>query len=194
MRIEGKISINATNLNAWYEIFGARSGAWNDLDFGIWLEYGKSGLYLSHKTNIHNKVDNLISMNIPFKISTNLGKYYINDNLAYDFNNEIYVNDNRPLYLFKVNDADDHPQAPMTLYYWKIWDDNNLLRDFVPCYRKSDGVIGLYDRVEGKFYTNKGTGTFLKGNDINNNNNGSTTQTSTNETLPNDYQKVDIAK
>lgn len=52
------------------------------------------------------------------------------------------------------------------IYYTKIWDNNILVRHFIPCYRKSDGVIGMYDLVENKFYTNSGTGTFIKGNDI----------------------------
>lgn len=38
--------------------------------------------------------------------------------------------------------------------------------DLVPCYRKSDGEIGFYDLVNDVFYTNKGTGTFLKGKDV----------------------------
>ena len=38
--------------------------------------------------------------------------------------------------------------------------------DFVPCYRKSDGEIGLYDTVSKTFFTNQGTGTFLKGADV----------------------------
>lgn len=33
----------------------------------------------------------------------------------------------------------------------------------VPCYRKSDNVIGMYDTVKGKFYTNQGTGRFTRG-------------------------------
>ena len=37
----------------------------------------------------------------------------------------------------------------------------------VPCYRKSDNVIGAYDTVTDTFYTNAGTGTFTKGNDVN---------------------------
>lgn len=43
--------------------------------------------------------------------------------------------------------------------------DGTPIRNFVPCYRKSDGVIGLYDTIEDKFYTNIGTGNFTKGND-----------------------------
>lgn len=35
-----------------------------------------------------------------------------------------------------------------------------------PCYRKSDNVIGLYDIANNKFYEIKGTGSFIKGNDV----------------------------
>ena len=53
------------------------------------------------------------------------------------------------------------------LYYAKVWNSSNeVVREFIPCYRKSDGVIGLYDLVNNVFYTNAGTGTFLKGQDI----------------------------
>lgn len=38
--------------------------------------------------------------------------------------------------------------------------------DLIPCYRKADDVIGMYDLVTGTFYTNKGSGTFLKGKPI----------------------------
>lgn len=34
------------------------------------------------------------------------------------------------------------------------------------CYRKSDGVIGMYDVENDVFYTNDGTGDFIKGADI----------------------------
>ena len=44
--------------------------------------------------------------------------------------------------------------------------DGTPIRNFVPCYRVADGVIGLYDTVEGKFYTNAGTGAFTKGADV----------------------------
>jgi hypothetical protein len=41
--------------------------------------------------------------------------------------------------------------------------DGTKLRNFVPCYRIADEVIGFYDTVNGVFYENAGTGTFLKG-------------------------------
>lgn len=36
----------------------------------------------------------------------------------------------------------------------------------VPCYRRADGVIGMYDTVSKTFFTNQGTGSFTKGEDI----------------------------
>ena len=56
----------------------------------------------------------------------------------------------------------------MRVYSFKMYSNEVLVRDFVPCYRKSDNVIGLYDRVNGKFYENLGTGTFVKGSNIGN--------------------------
>lgn len=47
-------------------------------------------------------------------------------------------------------------------YYVKIYESWNLVRDFIPCYRKSDWVIWLYDLVEKQFYTNQWSWTFTK--------------------------------
>ena len=52
------------------------------------------------------------------------------------------------------------------VYSCQIYDSGILARDFVPCYRKADGVVGLYDLVNGVLYTNAGTGAFAKGADV----------------------------
>ena len=51
----------------------------------------------------------------------------------------------------------------MKLYAMYIYDNGNLVRDFVPCYRKADNVAGLYDLVNNVFYTNAGSGVFTVG-------------------------------
>lgn len=55
----------------------------------------------------------------------------------------------------------------MKLYAMYIYDNGNLVRDFVPCYRKADNVAGLYDLVNNVFYTNAGSGVFAVGADSN---------------------------
>ena len=47
------------------------------------------------------------------------------------------------------------------LYSFKAWKNGELIRNFVPCYRKSDGEVGLYDLVTKEFFANAGTGEFI---------------------------------
>lgn len=54
----------------------------------------------------------------------------------------------------------------MKVYRLKLYENNALVREYVPCYRVSDNEIGLYELVNNVFYPNNGTGTFNKGNDI----------------------------
>lgn len=54
-----------------------------------------------------------------------------------------------------------------TVKSFRYWDkDDNLLRDMVPCYRRSDNVIGMFDLVSQTFFTNAGTGVFTVGEDV----------------------------
>lgn len=55
---------------------------------------------------------------------------------------------------------------PLKIYACIINDGGVIIRNFVPCYRKADTVIGMYDLVDEQFYTNLGTGNFTKGDDI----------------------------
>ena len=74
---------------------------------------------------------------------------------------------NKTIRLFKIGSV-----APFIgrVYYIRIYDNDEVVRNFLPCYRRSDGVVGMYDTVGGVFYTNSGTGSFTKGPDIGKNN------------------------
>lgn len=51
--------------------------------------------------------------------------------------------------------------------YFIIYENDNVIFNLIPCYRKSDNTIGMYDLVNGVFYTNAGTGSFNKGQNQN---------------------------
>lgn len=62
------------------------------------------------------------------------------------------------------------------IYYCKIFEENILQRNFIPCYSTTTvtdvagvqvpaNTKGMYDLVNNEFYTNQGTGDFSKGND-----------------------------
>lgn len=69
-----------------------------------------------------------------------------------------------PLYILAQNQGGTATLVSnIKLYSFKILEDNELIRNMIPCYRISDNVIGMYDTVNNVFYTNAGTGVFGKG-------------------------------
>ena len=51
------------------------------------------------------------------------------------------------------------------VYYFKIWQNNTLTHNFIPA-KNSSGVVGMYDTVGNRFYTNAGTGEFIAGDPV----------------------------
>lgn len=49
------------------------------------------------------------------------------------------------------------------IYRCKIYENDVLIRDFIPARRNSDGVVGMYDAVNDILFTNQGTGSFIAG-------------------------------
>ncbi len=94
---------------------------------------------------------------------------YLNWTLKKTFSNStsstLYDN---PVYLFALDsDWGTYDYFYWKSYYCKLWDDsNNLIKDLVPCYRIADWEIWMYDLVTDTFFTNQGTWTFAKGNDV----------------------------
>ena len=71
------------------------------------------------------------------------------------------------LVLFSVNTGGtvDTRRISGKLYNCKIYDNNEIVRDFIPC-KNPSGVIGLYDTVNSQFYQNAGSGAFVAGPEI----------------------------
>ena len=67
-----------------------------------------------------------------------------------------------PLYIFNcnINGAPFSSGLAGNLYRLTIKENDIIVRDYIPCYRKSDSKPGLYDIVNKQFYTNAGSGEF----------------------------------
>lgn len=53
-----------------------------------------------------------------------------------------------------------------SLYSVRLSQGNDVVREYIPCFRKSDGVIGLYEKFTNTFLENAGTGSFIAGPEI----------------------------
>lgn len=104
----------------------------------------------------------------------------LNNRNTIEVNNSLIINENTVktvsavsftstynLFLFANNNVGT-AQLPgsMKLYSFKIYDNETLVRDFVPCIVDSTGEVGLYDLVGKQFYGNAGTGIFTAGPEV----------------------------
>lgn len=89
----------------------------------------------------------------PTWIKINGTSYSLNAGSSYSNNN---------IRLFSVYGDSTSTRWHFKVYSFQIYNNWTLIRDLVPCYRKSDSVIWMYDLVNNVFYTNAGSWTFVK--------------------------------
>lgn len=110
----------------------------------------------------------LYTTNTLYTVSMNkFGNYEIISNgsnilTAVSSSSNHYSNDVNSLYLFgrNTNSGLTHPFFGK-IYYFKLYEDKQLIHYLVPCIRKSDNKPGMYDLISRVFYTNNGSGEFV---------------------------------
>jgi hypothetical protein len=75
---------------------------------------------------------------------------------------------NNPMLLFARGEKSGiaSASAKFKLYGFTMTNGGEFVWDAVPCYRKSDGAIGLYNFVTNRFYENNGADDFIKGDNV----------------------------
>ena len=159
----------ASNLDAssYFMLYGSRTSVssndkhsfYKESNTGYYAGFGGdnlsgSGIYNTSSTELHT-------------IKNGARGLYVDDILITTYQNYTF-NSTLSMYLFGLNQANtlDSRTFKGKIYSCKIYEDSSLIRDFIPCYSKTDNVVGLYDIVNDVFYTNRGTGEFIEGDDI----------------------------
>lgn len=143
-----------------------------------WLFDGRESDATKGKGVFYDPRDNLSKVSCDYVYSYGDARYRFtalnpSDRLHIDYNkNVITINghvhtfsaitfqSNHSIALFALNNGgafESHGSA--RIYSCKIYDNDFLVRNFVPCKNAQD-EIGLYDLVTETFYANKGTGVF----------------------------------
>ena len=90
------------------------------------------------------------------------GRCYVDGILQYNYNQE-NIDNNFNIYVFKYNNGGTPVGGGRgKLYYFKIYDNDVLVRDFIPVIDNNE-IPCMFDKVESKFYYNQGTGQFIAG-------------------------------
>lgn len=87
---------------------------------------------------------------------------FFDNNIVELFSERTFSNPNN-IYIFgrNLNNELNRP-SKIQLLSFKIYDNNDLVRDFIPVL-DNNGIACLFDKVENKYYYNQGTGEFLYG-------------------------------
>lgn len=186
-KIEADIEVtsNSSNQSLWgNEEYYSSSGRY----FGG-VPHGRDGSYsyyigtggkagFSVDLNSRNYIEVFTTSDNKYSIKKNNVAIVTNNNIGSTFlthDNASTITDNSgKIYIFcnhnsgtnGANDKGTQNIGGMKLYSFKMYDNNQLVRWFVPCYRKSDNIVGLFDIVEKKFYNNSGNENFIKGGNI----------------------------
>lgn len=145
--IDFQYTDNTTNTN----LFGTRK-AWNTLGYYVGTDsdtlgkkfWIKRGTDYGETTKTSDKLRHTIDFSRNFIIDgTNLKTTYDNSSIAW-----------KTIILFGSYENESVWKSSYRLYSCKIYNQDLIIRDFKPCYRKSDNKTGLYDLVDKKFYPN----------------------------------------
>ena len=91
------------------------------------------------------------------------GDVTINDNVVYTYTPESFtVGGPLSVMASQTNGSSPGNYGYYRLYSFTITSGGTPVVNLVPAERVADGVLGVYDTVRGTFYTNAGSGTFLR--------------------------------
>lgn len=165
-KLEFDANIVSGDSNVWMPVYGSRSFNSTATYFCLYIQTSSHHLSPNYAGFDPGTSGNTtINLNQRYKLTEDKGQFYIDDVLKSGISttNTLTTGD-KPIYLFANNSNGDVQMRgqDVKLYGCKIWNNNILVRDFIAV-QDDNSVPCLYDLVEGKFYYNKGPGTFVAG-------------------------------
>lgn len=98
-------------------------------------------------------------------IKANSSGLYINDTKVVSVTKETFTSP-VTLTLFALNNNGSViSRTACRIHYYKIWDNDVLVRDFVPVI-DANGTACMYDNVSGEYFYNAGTDNFIAGEEV----------------------------
>lgn len=159
-------SFTWTATDTFQVIFWSRSWTWDSKHYSLWFRDLTSTSYVQYDVwwYIQPTLSNF-DLSSPWIYKIEAWQWFYNGVSMWTWTAN-YTTPTITCYIFwRNNNWTLNSPWSIKLYYLKIFDNWKLVRDLIPCYRKSDNVIWLYDLVDDQFYTNSWTWTFIKGND-----------------------------
>ena len=171
-KVETKVSFTSfVPVSSYSNIYGVEAAAapWNLL--GVRTTSAKKLVFLTYSDNYTNPTirteNTAYTIEQSYKRLTSTSqrlKYAIDGLTLIDTDkSSSYVIQQVNMYLFAANINGPTRYSKIKMYYFRLYDEDTLVREMVPCINNSTGKAGMYDLVNGVFYGNSGTGDFTAG-------------------------------
>lgn len=127
------------------------------------------GCYFGKGTNNLAEMGGGVTANVDMTVRQKMGFYRTADNVGHTVFTGASMQRNGSLagtfwYIFGIS---GYMGSGVKVYSCKLFAEGKFIADLVPCYRKSDGVIGMYDIENNRFIEKYGSGNnFTKGADV----------------------------
>lgn len=162
--VDMKVAITVAPGNTWYCYYGSRTSEGNQNEFAGWV-------YKTHHwTGVAGAKGEQTSwsftVNEPFLVHLDGAANATCNVDGHTFTHSKALTDsgyNDVLFAGRQGGTIPFFAAKARIYYCTIKEGNTVKRDFVAAMRASDRVLGMFDKENGVFYENKGSGTFIAG-------------------------------
>ena len=161
------IKFMSTNLNSVNRVFCARNSSYAPTAFAIVsrTQYQAKNNSGASATSFANpKFTEYNVYDVTFNASTTLT---VNGT---DYSNALQYGDTivtTGAYFTIYRESPTNTQGLIgDIYKFTITQNGSKIIDLVPCYRKSDSVLGMYDKVTDTLFTNSGSGSFTAGANV----------------------------
>lgn len=153
--------------NSVYRFWGTARTGWvrgfcyngSDTEGDLFVTYGNNG---HHHEIMSEKSNERVKVSYINHLGTNADGTTWNLTIP-DFNSTGTI----VLFALRYNgNIEFNDSNSFCCYEFALYQGTDMVRDFIPCYRKSDQVAGMFDLVTGEFYVNKGSGTFSVGSNV----------------------------
>ena len=138
--------------------------------FGFWVNkdtYREELNFGSYDSGYDSSA--ITNANIWNVISNNKANLYYNGIFVCGDSSATFMQNDLSIYVFALNENGKAISRNLIakIYGLKLYENNTLVRNLVPCYRKSDNLVGLFDTVDNVFFFNQGSGSISVGADVN---------------------------
>lgn len=151
------MGVFSTKVGCLFSIYQLTASSKRSFRWQIGYSSSTSGTYYNYESN------NSFSNNYRFALKKN--EFYLNNVIRNTFATASFTTtDTIPLFAARGANGIDSRMFNGKIYWCKIYDDETLVRDFIPV---RVGQVGcMYDKVSGTLFYNQGSGAFILGPDV----------------------------